>query len=484
MHLRWNFTLSIPKEGVVRMLAVTYPARALAKCLVTFWKGRKTWRIQRKSLPTSPYRVRRLTIFLLGSVILGWFLLHATHGTQMASASVLHVPADRVSTSFQEDSLGINNEGERAGGGPTNPALLAAAQLCNPFDTACVANSFASWAASSLMGAFSPLTDGVLKDPVDIMYQTPPTDSYSNPVIMSLNETFVGVLDAALACLLLIGAYNVIWGHHLRMTHTSVTEMIPRAILVVGAVHFNLLFLGMFVDFANELSLAVIHVASYHLLTNVIQGLLTNSTLSGLLLMVLVIVLGILVVLLLIQRIGTIALIALLLGIAPLGLACFFLPQTMRWGRLWLSMLSSALVTQVLQVITLALGGMFITSLGLTSLFHIDQGLANAFLAIGMMLLVLKIPQMLSTWALHPAADGSSAPAERSEDASSSSGERSDMATSSLSSTDSSTTTSTSLLTGSDTTGFTGTSSATSGGTTAAAAGSGGESMAAAAMLV
>jgi hypothetical protein len=462
------------------MLAVIYPARVLAKRLLTIWQERKTRRAQRKTLSTSRYQVQRFTISLLGSVILGWFVLHAALGMQMASASALHAPAERVSTSFRADSREMSNEGERSGGGPTNPVLLAAAQLCNPFDTTCVANSFASWAASSLLGAFRPLTDGVLKDPADIIYQTPPTDSYSNQVIVNINMAFVGVLDTALACLLLIGAYNVIWGHHLRLTHTSVTEVIPRAILVVGAVHFNLLFLGMFVDFVNELSLAVIHVASYQLLTGVIQGLLTNSTLSGLLLMVLVIVLGILVVLLLIQRIGTIALIALLLSIAPLGLACFFLPQTMRWGRLWLSTLSSALVTQVLQVTTIALGGMFITSLGLTSLFHIDQGLANAFLAIGSMLLVLKIPQMLSTWALHPAADGSNAPGERSEDSRPVSGEGNEGATGSISSTESSTATSTTLLTGSDAAGFTGASSVTSGGSTAAAGGD----AAAAALLV
>jgi len=110
----------------------------------------------------------------------------------------------------------------------------------------------------------------------------------------------------------------------------------------------------------------------------------------------------------------------------------------------------------------------------------IDQGLANAFLAIGSMLLVLKIPQMLSTWALHPAADGSNAPGERSEDSRPVSGEGDEGATGSISSTESSTATSTTLLTGSDAAGFTGASSVTSGGSTAAAGGD----AAAAALLV
>ena len=167
--------------------------------------------------------------------------------------------------------------GRGAGGAAANPATPSVAAMCNPFDPTCLANSIASWAAGALLSAFSPLTDGLLKDPADIIYQTPATDSYGNQVVMDFNGAFVGVLDLGLACMLVIGAYNVIWGHHLRTQHTSITELIPRAVLVVGAAHFNLVFLGMFIDFANDLCLEVIHVASYHMLTDVIQTLLQGK---------------------------------------------------------------------------------------------------------------------------------------------------------------------------------------------------------------
>lgn len=109
-----------------------------------------------------------------------------------------------------------------------------------------------------------------------------------------------------------------------------------------------------------------------------------------------------LVIALLGQMIVRLALVAISLATAPLGLACLLLPQTMRWGRLWLTTFASAVMVQFVQVITLSLGGVFITELAATDLIHLDKGIAVAFLAIGMLFLVLKIPGMMQQWALHP----------------------------------------------------------------------------------
>ncbi len=443
------------------MLAVKRLATSIER-----WKARRA----RHNVAKTPHQKAQLiAMYLLGSVLLGWILLHTPSRIQ---ATHLGFAQPLVSAQTRSSEAGAGGRG--AGGAATDPATPSAvADVCNPFDSTCFANALASWAAGSLLGAFSPLTDGILTDPADIIFQSPPTDSYGNAVVIDFNAVFVGVLDVALACMLLIGAYNVMWGHHLSAQHTSITELIPRAILVVGAVHFNLVFLGMFIDFANELSLAVYHAASYHMVTDSIQSLLEGKGLEGLMLFLLIIVLGIMMVCLLIQRVGTIALIALLVIIAPLGLGCFLLPQTMRWGRLWLSLLSSALITQVLQVTALGLGGAFITTVGTTSLFHLDQGLANAFLAIGTLFLVLKIPSMLQTWALHPAAGGSTSSTESSSTAT----ESSDVANSS---------TSTSSLTGGDSVSMTSLGGA-EGSTAAAGAGAGAggtEAVAAAAVLV
>jgi uncharacterized membrane protein YgcG len=178
-------------------------------------------------------------------------------------------------------------------------------------------------------------------------------------------------------------------------------EILPRAILVLLAVHFNVFFLGLFVDFENALSLAAMHIAGLQMLTNVIAGLFTFQNVS-LLTFLLIVVLGVMAVLLLLQMIVRLALVAISLALAPLGLGCFFLPQTIRWGRLWLVILSTSMMVQFIQVVALGLGGIFITAIAATSFVRVDQSFAIALLAIGTLGLVLKIPGMLQTWALHP----------------------------------------------------------------------------------
>ncbi|HVU67663.1 MAG TPA: hypothetical protein VHD63_11060, partial [Ktedonobacteraceae bacterium] len=267
--------------------------------------------------------------------------------------------------------------------------------------------SIASHIAAGIQAAFQPLTEGVLKNPADILYQTPLLTNETeaqNQVIHTLNTFFITVVDLAFACLLVIAGYNVIIGRHVLMPSSTLMELLPRAVLVMLAVHWNLFFLSLFIAFENALSLAVFQFAGAQMLTNIIAGLLTFQGVS-LLTFLLLVVLGILSLLLLIQMVMRIALVALSLVLAPLGLGCFFLPQTIRWGRLWLAILSSSVMVQFLQVVALGLGGVFLSALAQTSFFHLDQSLVTALLAIGTMGLVLKIPGMLQTWALHPMMD-------------------------------------------------------------------------------
>ena len=249
--------------------------------------------------------------------------------------------------------------GKGAGGRATNPVEPATPSLCNPFDTNCFANGIASFLASQLQSVFQPLADLITQNPANIITQTAPEDSYGNAYIENMNALFVAVFDLALACMIVVGAYNVLIGHHWRMLHTSFSEFIPRVVVVAGAVHFNLFFVQQLIDLENDLALAVIHAASQGMLTNLIAGFLTAAP-SGLLAWILMLVLAVMLVYLLIQMVGRLALVALGIATAPLGLGCLMLPQTQRWGRLWLTTFSSAVIIQLLQVIALALGGIFL----------------------------------------------------------------------------------------------------------------------------
>jgi hypothetical protein len=336
-------------------------------------------------------RFRLFFLFLLSISILG--VLIGTHTQGM------HLP-------FSD----MQGSGRGAGGTAASasiPSVVSAS--CWPTDTSCIINSISSQIAAGIQSAFQPITDDILKNPADILYQTPlltNTNEAQNQAILSLNAFFINVVDIAFACLLLIAGYNVIIGRHLLIPFSTLMEILPRAVLVVAAVHFNVFFLGLFVDFENALSLAVIHIAGLNMLTDLIAGLFTFQNVN-VLTFVLIIVLGVMAIMLLIQMVTRIALVAISLALAPLGLGCFFLSQTMRWGRLWLVTLSTSLMVQFIQVVALGLGGVFITALAATSFVRIDKNLAIAFLAIGTLGLVLKIPGMLQTWALHPMMDSS-----------------------------------------------------------------------------
>jgi hypothetical protein len=346
-------------------------------------------------------------------VVLGACLLFASCCLFLVhpqKASVGSAGMATVGASLPASINGLSGGGVGAGGAgssSTDGHLPAVPALCNPFDTNCFANSFANWVATQIQNALQPVADQILKNPSNIISQTPllQGDSQDTP-ILDLNNLFIGVVDAALAFLLVIGAYNAIIGHHLGMQHATIAELIPRAIVVVGAVHFNQFFLTDFVNLENALSLAVVHAVGLDMLTNILAGLFHNMLADGPLVFILVVVLGIMVLLLLLQMIVRLGLLGACAAAGPLGLGCLMLPQTMRWGRLWLTLFASSVMVQFLQVVVLGLGGVFISAIASTSLVRLDVQLATAFLAIGMLYLVLKIPGIIQNWALHPMMEG------------------------------------------------------------------------------
>jgi hypothetical protein len=285
---------------------------------------------------------------------------------------------------------------------PALPTPTLPAASCDMTDTGtCLAQSIFSWIATQVQQTVQPITDSVLQNDIDIIYQTPAEDSYQNSTVMTINAAFVVVMDVALATLLLIGAYNLMIGEHVGLPHASFGELIGRLVLVVCAIHFNLYFLGLFVELENALALEVNHATGIAQLANLLAGLVTNPGMTVLTFLLLIII-SIFVLWLLGQMIVRIALVAVCLALAPLGLGCLMLPQTMRWGRLWLTTFASAIMVQLVQVTALSLGGVFLTELASTSLLRLDKQIAVAFLAIGMLFLVLKIPGMMQQWALHP----------------------------------------------------------------------------------
>lgn len=312
----------------------------------------------------------------------------------------------------------MQGSGRGAGGVATLPqqSTAPAASYCLPTDISCIITNVSSSIASGVQSVFQPISDAILTNPANILSQTPVltgTNETADNAIINVNRFFVKVVDIAFASLLLIAGYNVMVGRHLLLPFSTIMEILPRAVIVMGAVQFNLWFVRLFLQLENALALDATHVAGINMLTNLIAGLFKSQP-ASLLTLILLVVLAFMTCLLLIQNIARIAIVALACALTPLGLCCFFLPQTVRWGRLWLVTLSTSVMVQLLQVVALGLGGVFISALANT--FGMGKDLATLFLAIGTMGLVLKIPGMLQTWALNPMMSPSASGGEAGSD--------------------------------------------------------------------
>lgn len=365
------------------------------------------------ALAQQQYRfVRRHRIcMLIVLTLMGLYLLASgSKGTLSTSQGDLHGYASFSPTSTSSP-LGTREQpfaGSGAGAESVASRTLPSDTCINPFDASCWMQNAAQWIAQQIMNTLQPVIGAIAASPLNILTQTPPADTYQNPTVITWWQAFLDVVNIALACLIVIGGYNAIVGRHIGMSHSAITEFLPRMILAVGAAHFSLYFLGRFIDLENALCGIALNLANTSILTNIILAIFQGNLLgAGLLVWILAFVLGVMVILLGAQMAVRLALIWILLVLAGPGLACFALAQTMSYGRMWLSMTVSTVMVQFFQVVTLALGGVLVTSLGATNIFHLDSSLATLLVCIALLYLVLRIPGIVHRYALRPMMDAS-----------------------------------------------------------------------------
>ena len=355
------------------------------------------------------YRVPLLILFTL----FGWYIV-ASSGMnisrkQMAlspSAGPASITRHAVSSSPSGDGAGATQTIPDARTGTATPAVTC----LNPLDVTCWLQNAARWLAQQIMNALQPVINALLSSPLSILTQTPPADTYANPTVMSWWQAFLAVVDLAVACLVVIGGYNVMVGRYLGLGHSALAEFLPRLILAVGAAHFSLFFLGLFIDLENALCQVALNLAGTQMLTNIILAIFGGNLLGeGLLVWILAFILGVMALLLGAQMAVRLALIWILLVLAGPALACLALSQTIGYGRMWLSLVASAVLVQFFQVVTLALGGVLLTSLGATNLLHLDSTLATLVICIALLYLVLRLPGIVHRFALRPLTEASGA---------------------------------------------------------------------------
>ena len=141
-------------------------------------------------------------------------------------------------------------------------------------------------------------------------------------------------------------------------------------------------------------------------LTNTIVGLFQGNLVSaGLLVFLLAMVLGVMNLLLAGQMLLRLALLVLLMVLAPPAFLCWALPQTQGYARLWTSTFAATVFVQFFQVSALALGAMLISYTSTAHLLNLDRTVLALLISIAVLYLVLRIPGMLHVYALRPVAE-------------------------------------------------------------------------------
>jgi len=237
----------------------------------------------------------------------------------------------------------------------------------------------------------------------DILTGTPPNLTYEHPFIRKAWTTVWAVASGALVVILGWMGLSFIVQEHLGRHQSGWREMVPRLVLGLTAAASSLWWCALVIDVAHAVSqfiAASLEVTPGDLLRAPLDPLLTavQTANTGLAIFIalLYLVFGFFVLYLLVQMVLRLALIDILLCLAPIALGLWILPHTAGWGRHWLRLFMTTVFQQAVQLIAVALAFAFLEEFADIGSGAAGQDLVWMLLmAIAFMYLAGRIPAML-----------------------------------------------------------------------------------------
>jgi hypothetical protein len=343
-------------------------------------------------------------VFLTVLTLLGFFVL-AGSGIRTARIPT-HGAVPQAAINVSSPSQHTQQAHNLSGAGEGLPQASTLPAFCAPFDVNCWLGQAAQWIAQSIYNVLQPLVDAINQSSLNFITQTPPDGTYQNPTVIQFTMWSIGVVNAAVAVFIVIAGYNIMIARQIGADSYELMEFLPRLALAVLAANFSLFFIRLFIDLENALNLGVIGLFSLTMLSNTIVGIFHGNLISaGLLIFVLAIVLGVMDLLVAWQMLLRLALLILLIVLAPLAFLCGALHQTQGYLRLWISTFAATVFIQFFQVSALAIGGTLISYVTVANLFNLGGSLLSIITSAAVLYLVLRIPGMLRIWALRPIAE-------------------------------------------------------------------------------
>jgi hypothetical protein len=233
---------------------------------------------------------------------------------------------------------------------------------------------------TGVLGPLQPLL-------VTYMSTTPLELTTSNQVVIGVWGTVLAIADAFFLLLVIIGAIQMMISHSTGTLTIPLNQFVPKVIVTALLMHLSFFFGASLLTFNNELCSTI--NANLDGFFNTINNGARITMLQGLLLYYgVVILLNLTLIRLLFQAFERLVLWNLLFVLSPLAFLCSFLPQTASVFSFWGRMFVIVTFTQFVQFLAFVLGLALLASFG-------QNGFSGMLLAIAMLFLVAKIPDLL-----------------------------------------------------------------------------------------
>ena len=237
----------------------------------------------------------------------------------------------------------------------------------------------------------------------DILTGTPPDLTYANDLVRQAWMVVWAITSGALVVILGWMGLSFIMAEHLGTRQAGWREMVPRLVLGLVAAASSLWWCALVLDVADAVSgfIAVsLNVTAGDMLRSTLRTLMTaveaGSVGMALLLAVLYLVYGFFVLYVIVQMVLRLALIDILLALAPIALGLWILPHTAGWGRHWLRLFMTTVFQQAIQLIALALGFGFLKEFAAIAAFEPVQDLIwKLLMSLAFVYMATRVPSML-----------------------------------------------------------------------------------------
>jgi len=237
----------------------------------------------------------------------------------------------------------------------------------------------------------------------DILTGTPPGLTYDHELVRQAWAAVWAVASGALVVIIGWMGLTLVVQEHVGRAQAGWQELVPRLVLGLVAAASSLWWCALVIDVADAVSgyiAAELGVTGGDLVRSTLGTLVTavksGSVGMALLLALLYFVYGFFVVYVLVQMVLRLALIDILLALAPVALGLWILPHTAGWGRHWLRLFMTTVFQQAVQLVALALGFGFLREFARIGAFEPVQDLIwKLLMSVAFVYLATRVPALL-----------------------------------------------------------------------------------------